>query len=135
MNLEWAKNWMNGLNSKQALERTLAMYADEVEFEDVTFGHKAKAKDELRIFFGAFFEPGAGENFFEVTAFSGDSRGGAAEWTWRAKHQGDFMGSPAAGKQTEVTGVSVLTFEAGKIKSQHDYWDSGSVLRQLGASN
>lgn len=134
MNLEWAKSWMGGLNSAQGVELTLAMYADEVEFEDVTLGHKAKGKSGLKSFFAGLFEPGAGENVFTVVAFYGDSGGGAAEWTWRAKHQGDFMGTPAAGKQTEITGVSVLTFKEGKIKTQHDYWDSGAVLRQLGAS-
>jgi ketosteroid isomerase-like protein len=43
------------------------------------------------------------------------------------------MGAPASGKSTEARGVSVLTFRQGAIASQHDYWDSGTVLRQLGA--
>lgn len=133
MNLTWAKSWMDGLNSKEGVERTLAMYADEVEFEDLTLGHKANGKAELRNFFGGLFAPGAGKNVFTVTAFSGGADGGAAEWTWRAKHEADFMGTPAAGKQTEARGVSILTFREGKIKSQHDYWDSGAVLHQLAA--
>jgi predicted ester cyclase len=51
-----------------------------------------------------------------------------------AKHEADFMGFPAAGKQTEVKGVSILTFADGKITSQRDYWDSGTVLAQLKGS-
>lgn len=132
MNLAWAKEWM-GSFSREGLDKVMGMYADDVQFEDVTFAHKVSSRAELKKFFGGFLQPGAGQHVFTATAFIGDRDGGAVEWTWRAKHEGDFLGAPAAGKETNVKGVSVLNFKNGKISSQHDYWDAGTVLRQLGA--
>jgi steroid delta-isomerase-like uncharacterized protein len=133
MNTDWAKKWMGDF-SRNGLGRAMAMYAENVQFEDLTLRHKSTSKADLQKFLASFFEAGAGDNRFIVSAFSGDSRGGAVEWTWRAKHEADFMGFPAAGKRTEVKGVSILTFADGKITSQRDYWDSGTVLAQLKGS-
>lgn len=132
MNLAWAKEWMGSFNAA-GMEKALDMYADDVQFEDATFAHKVSGKAELRKFFAAFTDPAAGEHVFAVTAYAGGTDGGAVEWTWQAKHAGDFLGVPAKGKETNVKGVSILTFKNGKIASQHDYWDAGTVLRQLGA--
>ena len=75
----------------------------------------------------------SGEHVFTVTNYTGNADAGAAEWTWRAKHAADLWALPLLAKSTEARGVSVLTFRQGAIASQHDYWDSGTVLRQLGA--
>ena len=130
MNLAWAKEWM-GSFSAAGLEKALGMYAEDVQFEDVTFAHKANGKADLRKFFSGFVAPGAGEHVFTPTAYCGNADGGAVEWTWRAKHESEFLGTPAKGKQTTVKGVSILTFKNGKIASQHDYWDANTVLQQL----
>jgi steroid delta-isomerase-like uncharacterized protein len=130
MNLAWAKDWMSSFNAA-GMEKALSMYADDVQFEDVTFAHKCKGIAELRKFFSGFSSPDAGENVFTVTAYAGNADGGAVEWNWQAKHASDFLGVPAAGKQTTVKGVSILTFKGGKIASQHDYWDANTVVQQL----
>lgn len=133
MNLEWAKKWMSHYN-RGGVEDLVRLYADDVKFEDVTLGDRAAGKAELRQAFISFLiAPGASENSFTVTAYTGNSNGGAAEWTWRAKHAGEFLGAQAAGKETVAKGASVLTFRDGQISSQRDYWDSAAVLRQLGA--
>ena len=131
MNLAWAKEWMNSFTG--GLDKLMDMYADDVQFEDITFAHKEKGKENLRKFFGGMADPSAGEHVFTVTAYSGSPDGGAVEWDWRAKHAGKFLGVDAKGKETTVKGVSVLTFKNGKVASQHDYWDAGTALRQLGA--
>jgi steroid delta-isomerase-like uncharacterized protein len=130
MNLAWAKEWMNSFTAS-GMEKALGMYADDVQFEDVTFTHKANGIAELRKFFAGFNDPKAGENVFTATSYAGNADGGAVEWTWQAKHASDFLGVPAAGKQTTVKGVSVLTFKSGKIASQRDYWDANTVVQQL----
>ena len=130
MNLAWAKEWMSEF-SAAGMEKALARYADNVQFEDVTFAHKCNGIAELKKFMSAFADPAAGENVFTATAYSGSADSGAAEWTWQAKHASDFMGVPAKGKQTTVKGVSILTFKNGKIASQHDYWDANTVVQQL----
>src|SRR5262249_12838639 len=80
-------------------------------------GFMANGKAELREFFKGFTDPNAGENKFTTTAYSGSAEGGAVEWLWQAKHVGEFMGAAAAGKETQVKGVSILTFKGGKIES------------------
>jgi len=130
MNLAWAKEWVGCFNTG-GLEKLFAMYTDDVQFEDITFAHKCSGLSELKQFFGAMASPGAGENHFTATAFVGDSNGGTIEWTWQAKHAGDFLGVPAKGKETNVRGVSVMTFRNGKIASQHDYWDANTAIQQL----
>jgi steroid delta-isomerase-like uncharacterized protein len=130
MNLAWAKDWMAGFTGS-GVEKTLAMYTDDVKFEDVTFAHKCNGIADLRKFFGGFSAPEAGENVFTVDSYAGGSEGGAVQWTWQAKHASDFLGVPAEGKETKVKGVSVLTFRNGKIASQTDYWDANTVVQQL----
>jgi steroid delta-isomerase-like uncharacterized protein len=133
MNLEWAKKWMGSYNPK-GLDYVVEQYAVDVKFEDLTLGDKANGKEELKAAFKGFLTgPGTGEYEFSVTSYTGNSDGGAAEWTWHAKHSADFLGARAAGKETTVRGVSILTFRGGKISSQRDYWDSAALLRQLGA--
>jgi steroid delta-isomerase-like uncharacterized protein len=63
-----------------------------------------------------------------------------AEWTWRATNTGplsmltmpDGTEIPATGKTAEVPGVSVLTVGDGKVANQRDYYDSASMMSQLG---
>src|ERR671913_926618 len=38
-----------------------------------------------------------------------------ARWRSRATHQGEYMGTPASGKQVEFTGISFYRIEEGKI--------------------
>jgi len=130
MNLAWAKEWVSCFNAG-GMERLFAMYAEDVQFEDITFAHKCNGLGELKKFFGALASPEAGENVFTANAYVGDTNGGTIEWTWQAKHTGDFLGIPAKGKQTNVRGVSVMTFRSGKIASQHDYWDANTAIQQL----
>lgn len=130
MNTEWARQWLDNFERPDEM---LAMYDEDVQFEDVIFAHKEASKAGLARFFSSFGGPDAGENAFSLVGYSGGSEGGAVEWTWRATHARDFLGVAAKGKQTEVSGVSVMTFKNGKIASQRDFWDAAAALRQLGA--
>ena len=130
MNLAFATEWVGCFNSGN-LEKLFSMYAEDVQFEDITFSHKCNGLGELKKFFGALTSPNAGENVFTATAYVGDAGGGTIEWTWQAKHAGDFLGIPAKGKETSVRGVSVMTFRGGKVAIQHDYWDANTAIQQL----
>jgi carboxymethylenebutenolidase len=41
-------------------------------------------------------------------------------------------GLPPTGKRMEIAMVAIVTFRAGKLASEHIYWDQASVLVQLG---
>ena len=38
-----------------------------------------------------------------------------ARWRSRATHQGEYMGTPASGKEVQFTGISIYRREEGKI--------------------
>ena len=132
MNVAWAKGWLRSFSGTDT-EELLAMYADGARFEDVTLGHTVRGKLKLRPFFAAFVDPSARRNTFTVREYCGSPSAGAVEWKWRAQHVADFMGIPAAGKETTVRGVSVVTFRRGKVVTQHDYWDARGLIHQLTA--
>jgi hypothetical protein len=56
MNLNWAKEWLSEFGAPQ---RIRARYADRVDFEDVTLGHKESTGDGVRDFFASFTKAAA----------------------------------------------------------------------------
>lgn len=133
MNPAWATEWLRRFSAPDPSE-LMDMYADDAEFEDVTFNQEVRGKTGLRAFFGEFMDPAARENSFTFVTYSGNANAGAVEWLWEAKHNQDFAGLSARGRETKVRGVSVLTFRGGSIASCHDYWDARTLMQQLGAA-
>lgn len=129
MNMEWARTWLGNFTR---LDEMMKFYRDDVQFEDVTLELNCRSSAEVRAFFASFGEPNAGKHSFIANRYVGTAEGGAVEWTWVSDHERDFLGHPAAGKHTEVHGVSLLTFVNGKIATQLDLWDSGAAYKQLG---
>jgi steroid delta-isomerase-like uncharacterized protein len=57
-----------------------------------------------------------------------------AEWEIGGTHRGEFMGFAPTGEYTLVRGCDVAEFDPdGFIRSNHVYWDSATVARQIGA--
>ena len=54
-------------------------------------------------------------------------------YTWRATHQGEFMGVPATGKVVTWTGIVISRFAGGKCVEEWGGSDLLGVLQQLGA--
>jgi steroid delta-isomerase-like uncharacterized protein len=57
----------------------------------------------------------------------------AARWRSRATHQGEYMGTPASGKEVEFTGISYYRIEEGKIAQSWSVEDQLGLMRQIGA--
>lgn len=77
----------------------------------------------------------AGLEGFAVTLddqFATDDRV-VARWLARGKHNGEFSGFPATGKQIEFAGVSVWEFDSGKARRGWSFPDIASVMLQLQA--
>lgn len=134
MNLDWARYWI-GLFA-DGTDELMTLYADEFEFEDVNFDLRITSDlPALRQFFSGFHieDPSKAYNKFHVFDYVGDDRLGSFQWTWEAKHAGDFLGVPAAGKTTTTRGVTVMAWKDGKIVLERSIWDAVPVLQQLGA--
>lgn len=134
MNRGWAERWLS-LFAGQT-DTLIGLYADRFDFEDVNLGVRiVDDKEALRGFFRNFASPETDQayNRFEVDDYLGDDRFCAVQWTWRAKHEGDFLGIPAAGIETETRGMTVLGFRDGRIVTERAVWDVLPILRRLGA--
>ena len=117
MNIEWAKGWIDSIGAGTLL----GLYADDVQFEDVILGHKFNGKAELTQFFISLGGPDASKSTFSFDKYSGDAECGAIEWTWECQHGRDFLGVAAAGKQTTVRGVSLMTFHETHFGVSNNY--------------
>ncbi len=66
---------------------------------------------------------------------SGDKAG--LEVTWKGTHTGPLETAegtiPASGKSQETPGAIFFTFEDGKVKESRQYFDSMTLLKQIGA--
>jgi steroid delta-isomerase-like uncharacterized protein len=135
MNFAWAQRWIKTFS--ESADKAVDLYADSFLFEDLLLGQQITDTEELRRAFKIFENtdpPGpAGTNVFEVLRYTGDARHGVIEWEWRGKHVGEFLGVPAAGKETVVRGMTFHAYEHGKIVREATFWDAVTALQQLGA--
>lgn len=135
MNFAWAQMWITTF--AESADKVVDLYADPFLFEDLLLNQRITDKAELLRAFKVFENtdpPGpAGTNIFSVLRYTGDGQHGVIEWEWRGRHVSDFLGIPAAGKETVVRGMTFHTYENGKIVREATFWDAVSALQQLGA--
>lgn len=108
-------------------EKVAAFYTDDVVYEDVTFGEVAHGREELKKLAAGFFAAVPDMHLEKVSVFQ-HGKHGSSEWI--------FSGTDAAlyktGKKFSVRGASVFEVRGGKISSNRDYYDSASIMRQVG---
>lgn len=117
--------------SAHDLDRLLALFTDDVVYEDVPVGAVLHSKDELRAFAQGWFIVSP-DIRFELTAKVVTGSRAAVEWVGSGTHRGDLPGMPATGKLWKVRGASVMELAGSKITRCTDYWDFATVMRQLG---
>jgi steroid delta-isomerase-like uncharacterized protein len=73
-----------------------------------------------------------------VTSAMASGNKAALEVTWKGTHSGPLVtaeGSiPASGKRQETPAAFLFTFEGGKVKESRHYFDSMTLLKQIGAA-
>ena len=133
MNLAWEQDWLEQFDNR--LEELMENYPEEFEYEDLNFGVRIISdRAKLREWFKAFenADPNASVHRFNATRYHGDETGGCLEWSWEIDHKTDFLGLPAAGQHTRITGMTIHAFDKGKITLERSLWDAGALMRQLG---
>ncbi len=111
----------------------VSLLAENIEYWDVTQSTIFKGRTEVKNFFQSFFE--AFPNLsFEILDIFGTGDKVACEWRMRGKQEKELQGINAVGKSIDIQGVSICTARNERIIRQVDYWDSGTMLRQLGLS-
>jgi steroid delta-isomerase-like uncharacterized protein len=53
-------------------------------------------------------------------------------WTATGTHRGSLMGIPATNRRAQTRGCTVTEIRNGKSIHDWTYWDTGTLLRQLG---
>jgi steroid delta-isomerase-like uncharacterized protein len=121
-----AEKWIAAWNSHSP-EKMLPVFTDDVFYEDVAFGEVSHGSAELRKFAASEFE---GVPDLEVKLLRANIQGGhgTIEWVFSGTDKGVFN----TGKKFSVRGVSVIDVRDGKISRSVDFYDSGTIMRQVG---
>ncbi len=73
-----------------------------------------------------------------VTSAMASGNKAALEVTWNGTHTGPLVTAegtiPASGKRQETPAAFLFTFEGGKVKESRHYFDSMTLLKQIGAA-
>lgn len=114
--------------------KAAALLADNVEYWDVTQADPFKKREEVENFFQQFFDAFPNLNFDVISLF-GQGDYVACEWRMRGTQEKELQGISAIGKSIDINGVSICTVKDKTIVRQVDYWDGGTMMRQLGLSS
>ncbi len=70
---------------------------------------------------------------FETTSLASCGEGQvAAQWIMRGTNSGSFAGAPPTGQSVELPGADFIAVDGDKVQSVRGYFDSRTVVRQLG---
>ena len=117
-------------------ERMRAGLAADVRYDELGTQRKVEGPEKIvELFKGwktAFPDAAA-----TVTGAVASGNKAALEVTWKGTHTGPLGTAggtiPASGKRQETPAAIFFTFEGGKIKESRQYFDSMTLLRQIGA--
>ena len=107
--------------------KVASFYTDDVVYEDVAFGLTAHGHAEMRKLAADFFA-GVPDLKLEVVSNTSMGNRGSVEWVF----SGTDVGLYKTGKKFSVRGASVYQLRGGKFSSNRDYYDSASIMRQVG---
>jgi steroid delta-isomerase-like uncharacterized protein len=117
-------------------EQMRAMLASDARYDEAGTQRKVEGSGRIVELFEGWktaFPDAAGT----VTGAFASGNNAALEVTWKGTHTGPLVTPagtiPASGKHQEVPAAFVLTFEGDKIKESHHYFDSMTLLKQIGA--
>ena len=128
---ELIAGWSAAFNARDA-EQLIALFGDDLIYEDLPLQLVCKSRDELRAFVEPWFAavPDFAMRIDEVVV-QGDRA--AVRWTWSGTQEGPLSADlPASGKRFVTVGMSWLEASNGQLRQVIDSWDLLIVLKQLG---
>ena len=69
---------------------------------------------------------------FEIVQSAEDGDVAIMEFVARGTHKADLDGIPATGRSCEIKVCNICEIADGKIVREREYWDSATLLKQLG---
>ena len=129
--------------SRGDLEAVLGYYTDDVYFEDTSVPIPCRTKAEMRDFMKVFYDAFPDlrieiRNIFESSPSpSGGGQGGGyvtAEYDLLGTMRGEFLGHAPTGKAFRIKAVSIYEHNGTLFTRETVYYDSASLLVQIGLS-
>jgi steroid delta-isomerase-like uncharacterized protein len=108
-------------------DRVASLYTDDVVYEDVPFGVIAHGHAAMRKMAADFFTSVPDLKLEVISTTSAGNRG-SVEWIF----SGTDVGLYKTGKKFSVRGASVYELRDGQFAGNRDYYDSASLMRQVG---
>lgn len=121
-----AEKWIAAWNSHDP-DKMLPVFTDDVFYEDVAFGEVSRGQAEFRKFAAEEFE-GVPDAELKLVRGAVHNGHGTIEWTFSGTDKGVYK----TGKKFTVRGVSVIDVRDGKISRSLDFYDTGTIMRQVG---
>jgi steroid delta-isomerase-like uncharacterized protein len=113
--------------------KAVGLLAERVEYWDLTQPAPFKSRTEVKKFFQSYFDAFPNVSYEVLRIFTnGDEV--ACEWRMRLTQKSEMEGVNGVGKSVDLIGASLCTVVNSKITRQMDFWDSGTMLRQLGGT-
>ena len=117
--------------SRGDLEAVLSYYTDDVYFEDTSVPTPCRNKAEMRDFMQVFYDAFP-DLRIEIRNVFGDGRLVTAEYDLLGTMRGSFLGSPPTGKVFRIKAVSIYEYNGTLFTKETVYYDSASLLSQIG---
>ena len=108
-------------------DKVASLYTEDVIYEDVPFGLIAHGHAEMRKMAADFFAS-VPDLKLEVVSNTSMGNRGSVEWAF----SGTDVGLYKTGKKFSVRGTSVYELRDRKFSGNRDYYDSASIMRQVG---
>ncbi len=120
------EKWIAAWNSHSP-DKMIPVFTADVLYEDVAFAEVSHGSAELRKFAASEFDavPDLELKLLRANVHGGH---GTIEWVFSGTDKGVFN----TGKKFSVRGVSVIDVRDGKISRSLDFYDSGTIMRQVG---
>ncbi|HEV2783942.1 MAG TPA: nuclear transport factor 2 family protein [Actinophytocola sp.] len=126
--------WLDAFNSYDATAFA-ACYTEDAVLEDAALKRFFRGRTELAEFITVWVQA-CPDTYLKLEKVVIGDGGAAVAWTGVGTLSGTFPHLPPTavrGSRIEQRGLSLMEFsETGLIKAQTDYWDSFTVLRQIG---
>ncbi len=127
---EAVKKELEALN-RQDVEGVMAFYTQDVVFDDISLSEPLRGSQEMREFMQAMYAAFP-DLHIDLGLLFGEEGIAAAEYYLTGTHLGDLGEIPPTGKTFRVKALSVYEYDGQRFTRETFYWDSASMLRQLG---
>jgi steroid delta-isomerase-like uncharacterized protein len=123
---EIGKSWCDAWNS-HSVDKGVAVFTDDVFYEDVPFGRTVHGSAQLRDY-AQFFFAAVPDVHAACTATALHGGQGDIEWIFSGSDVGIFK----TGKRFSVRGTAIIDVQQRKVSRNSDYYDLATIMRQVG---